>query len=237
VPKIKGEIKRWVVSVGGSLLVPDEIGVGFIRDFKDLVNREISLGKQFVIVTGGGQTSRAYQHAAREIKPEITDLDLDWVGLHATRLNGEFLRILFGDEAYYKVVTDPAEVAGLEGEELIIGAGWKPGRSSDYITVCLAENIGAEVVVNLSNIKYVYSEDPKVNPNAERFEKLSWGEYLKLIPNEWEPKLSTPFDPIASKKAKESGLDVVLAAGGEGKIENLEKLFAGEEFDGTLLHP
>jgi uridylate kinase len=235
-PKIETGVKRWVISVGGSLLVPDEIGVDFIKKFKELVNKEVSLGKQFIIVTGGGQTSRAYQQTAREIEPNLSDANLDWVGIHATRLNGEFLRILFEDRAYSKVITDPAEVAELQNEDLIIGAGWKPGWSTDYVTVCLADNIGAEVVVNLSNIKYIYSEDPKINPDAEKFEKLSWDEYLKLIPNEWSPKLSTPFDPIASKKAQESGLEVVLAAGGVGNIENLEKLFAGEEFDGTLIH-
>lgn len=54
-----------------------------------------------------------------------------------------------------------------------------------------------------------------------------------MIPEEWNPGLSTPFDPIASKMAEVEGMTVYILNG--KNISNLEKCLNGEEFLGTKI--
>ena len=65
------------------------------------------------------------------------------------------------------------------------------------------------------------------------FEKISWKEYRELIPKEWNPGLSSPFDPIASKMAEEAGIEVVIMNG--KPIDNLANYLKGEKFLGTII--
>ena len=83
------------------------------------------------------------------------------------------------------------------------------------------------------NADYVYDSDPKINPNAKKIEKISWANYRKLIPNEWNPGLNSPFDPIASKMAEETGVQVIIMNG--KPIDNFEKCLNGESFLGTVI--
>jgi uridylate kinase len=56
-----------------------------------------------------------------------------------------------GELCNQDVVTNPMEVAPLTGR-VMVAAGWKPGFSTDYDAVLLAERFKADAVLNLSNI-------------------------------------------------------------------------------------
>ena len=58
-----------ILFVGGSLIFPDEIDIGFLKDFKSLILKHVKKGKKFVIITGGGKICRKYQNAAGSITP------------------------------------------------------------------------------------------------------------------------------------------------------------------------
>ena len=47
-----------VMSVGGSLIVPDAIDTNFLSSLKALIEKETAQGRRFIIITGGGKTSR-----------------------------------------------------------------------------------------------------------------------------------------------------------------------------------
>lgn len=220
-----------VISLGGSLIVPDEIATDFLSYFRDVIEKQVKKGKRFAIATGGGRVARKYIRAAQDIRDDMTDDDLDWIGIYATRMNAHFLHHLLKDVATYDIVIDPMD-AEMRDEPVLIGAGWKPGWSSDYVSVEIANTIGADTVVNLSNVDAVYRDDPQENPDAERLDQLSWHEYRKLIPKKWSPGLSTPFDPIASERAQEYGLKAVIMG---GDLSNLENYFEGKEFEGTTI--
>lgn len=223
--------KPIVISLGGSLIVPDEIATDFLSYFRDVIEKQVKRGKRFAIVTGGGRVARKYIQAAQDIREDLTDEDLDWIGIYATRMNAHFLHHLLKDVATYDIVTDPID-AEMQDEPVLIGAGWKPGASSDHPAVAVAEAVGADTVINLSNVDAVYRDDPMENPSAEKFDSLSWDEYLKLIPKTWSPGLSTPFDPIAARRAQESGLQVIIMG---SDLSQLENYFAGEDFEGTVI--
>lgn len=223
-----------VMSVGGSLIVPDEIDTNFLTQFKTLIERQVAENRRrFVIITGGGKTARRYQEAAGSLA-ELTPEDIDWIGIHATRLNGHLLRTIFRDIAhpvvYHKLDDGIKELDA----PLIIAAGARPGNSSDYVATHYASVLGAKRLINLSNLDYVYTADPKKDLDAEKIEDIAWQDFMKLIPSEWNPGLSSPFDPVASRNAAELGIEVAQING--HKLEELEKYLNGESFVGTRIH-
>ena len=220
-----------IISLGGSLIVPDQIDVDFLKNFKELILAQIKNGKRFVIITGGGKLCRRYQDAARQISRPIND-DLDWIGIASLRLNAQLLRVIFEDKTDNRIIKNFSESFEFN-KPIIIGSAYKPGHSTDWDAVLAAKNVGAKKIINLSNADYVYDSDPKINPNAKKIEKISWANYRKLIPNEWNPGLNSPFDPIASKMAEETGVQVIIMNG--KPIDNFEKCLNGESFLGTVI--
>lgn len=222
-----------VMSVGGSLIVPDQIDTGFLKILKTFIDAETTLGRRFIIIAGGGKTARRYQEAASEVA-ELNSEDLDWMGIHATRLNGHLLRTVFRDSAHRVMVTNPDEVLDIpKSEKVIIASGYRPGCSTDLRAIQIAERVGAKKVINLSNIDYVYTADPKTDPEAKIIKTISWSDFRALIPTEWDPGLSSPFDPIAAKEAQEKNIEVAIING--SRPADLKKYLAGEEFVGTKI--
>lgn len=223
-----------VVSVGGSLLVPQGIDIGFLQRFRELILEKTRAGSSFYIVAGGGRLSRNYQEAAAQIRGQETldREDVDWLGIHSTRLNAHLLRTIFIEEAQARIIKNPTH--RFRGREnIVIGAGWKPGWSTDYCAVMAAKTLGAKRLVNLSNIDYVYTADPRKHPEAQRIERINWENFRKLIPDAWDPGLSSPFDPIAAREAQALKLEVAIMNG--ANLEAFSDYVDGKPFAGTVI--
>lgn len=211
------------------MIIPEEVDTQFLSEFKSLIESHVKSGKKFIIITGGGKICRKYQEAAGKIK-EMTPDELDWLGIYSTRFNAEFMKILFGNLAESEIILDPTLPVKTD-KPIVFGGGWKPGWSTDYDAVILAAQLGAKRIINLSNIDYAYDKDPNKFDDAKKIESISWKDYEALIPAEWNPGLSTPFDPIASRLAQKDGMEVVILNG--KNIPNLDKCLNGEFFVGT----
>lgn len=221
------------MSVGGSLIVPDQIDTDFLTKLKQFVDFETANGRRFIIIAGGGKTARRYQDAAGAVT-ELTTDDLDWMGIHATRLNGHLLRTVFRDTAHKVVITNPDEILDVSPDEkVVIASGYRPGSSTDLRAVQIGAKIGAKKVINLSNIDYVYTADPRVDETATKIETISWADFRALIPNEWDPGLSSPFDPIAAQEAEKEGIEVAIING--TNLSEVMKYLDGETFVGTKI--
>ena len=223
-----------VMSVGGSLIVPGEIDTNFLSSFKELIETETAQGRRFIIITGGGRTARKYADAAKAVS-DLDNEDLDWLGIHATRLNGHLLRTIFKDTAYPVMVTNPDDVLDIPpSAQLVVAAGYRPGASTDLRAVQIASRVTAKKVINLSNTDYVYTANPKTNADAQKIEDITWEAFRELIPKEWDPGLSSPFDPIAAKEAQALGMEVACING--SNLESLAHYLNGEAFVGTRIH-
>ncbi len=228
------KLETVVMSVGGSLIVPDQIDTTFLLKLKDFIISETANGRRFIIIAGGGKTARRYQDAAGVVS-SLESEDLDWLGLHATRLNGHLLRTIFRDLAYPMIVTNPDEVLDIpKTTPLIIAAGYRPGASTDLRAIQIADRVGAKKVINLSNTDYVYTDNPNTNPDAQKIEDISWAEFRKLIPDSWDPGLSSPFDPVAAKEAEKLGIEVAQINGDH--LEYLIDYLHDKKFIGTRIH-
>jgi uridylate kinase len=227
--------EKVVISVGGSLIVPEDgIDSQFLQQLNYFIREQLARNKnrQFFLIAGGGRTTRHYQTAARNVlRHQITDDDLDWIGIHATRLNGHLLRTIFRDIAHPVMIDDYSVIRKLV-EPVIVGAGWKPGWSTDYDAVLICKDYGVKTIVNLSNINKVYDKDPNKFKDAKPIDKISWDDFRKIVGNKWVPGMNIPFDPIAALKAQGLGLKVVLIG---RDFENIRKYFDGEEFIGTII--
>lgn len=221
-----------VLSVGGSLIVPDQIDTTFLAKIKDLISRNIKSGFSFAIIAGGGKTARRYQAAAKEVTGTLTAEDIDWIGIHSTRLNAHLLRTIFYKEAKPEIIKNPT-LPIKTNKKVIIAAGWEPGCSTDFDAVLLAKNLGAKKLVNLSNIDYVYTADPRTDKTATPIKEISWKKFRAIIPKKWDPGLNSPFDPIASKEADKLGMEVVIMNG--AKLDELQNYLDGQTFVGTKI--
>lgn len=223
-----------VMSVGGSLIVPGQIDTVFLANLKTFIDTQTSEhARRFIIIAGGGRTARNYQEAAATVS-NLNAEDLDWMGIHATRLNGHLLRTVFRDSAHRVMVTNPDEILDVpKSEKVVIAAGYRPGSSTDLRAVQIAEKLGATKVINLSNIDYVYTADPRTNPEATKIENISWTDFRALIPSEWDPGLSSPFDPIAAKVAERDNIEVAIING--ERLEEVVKYLEHQTFIGTRI--
>lgn len=220
-----------IISLGGSTVVPDLPNPTFINNFRDLILGWINKNKRFFIIVGGGKTCRRYQEALSKTI-DATNEELDWIGIYTTHLNAELVKLSFRDKAFKDIITDPSVIPTIK-EDVIIGAGWEPGCSTDMDAVLTAEKLDAKKIINISNIDYIYDTDPNINPNAKKFENLTWDEYRLLINSEWKSGMNTPFDPIASKKAQELGIEVYFISGSD--LKSLENCINNLPFVGTTI--
>jgi len=223
-----------VVSLGGSIVAPDSVDTEFLKSFVSVVESFLAADekRRFIFVVGGGGPARTWQRAYREVAGGGKDDQADWIGIMATRLNAQLLKAVLGDWCTQDVVVDPTQVGPFVGR-VLVAAGWKPGFSTDYDAVLLAERFQADKVVNLSNIAKVYTDDPRTNPAATPIDVISWAEFRKIVGDEWTPGKNVPFDPVASRHAAKIGLKVVCAAGKD--LPNLRNILSGKPFVGTSI--
>ncbi|MEM3369593.1 MAG: UMP kinase [Candidatus Micrarchaeia archaeon] len=225
---------KFVISVGGSLVVPDSVDTKFLSAFRELIIKRVSSKPsfRFILICGGGKTARIYQSAAKELT-EISEDDLDWIGIHATRLNAHLIKTILGNICYKRVLKDPREKVDFGKKKVIVAAGWKPGFSTDYDAVIFAKTYGIKNIINLTNVDYVYDKNPKQFKDARPFKEISWKYYRKLVGDKWSPGLNAPFDPVAAKEAEKLGLTVYILNG--NNMKNLENLLEGKAFIGTII--
>jgi len=113
-----------------------------------------------------------------------------------------------------------------------VAAGWKPGRSTDFMAVRLAIQIKAGSIINITNTPYVYDKDPKRHRDAKPIRAMTWNEFIGIVGEKWEPGMNMPFDPVASRLARQHGLRVIIAS---SNIRNLKGILEGKEFKGTRI--
>lgn len=223
--------KNIVISVGGSLIAPEagKIDYLFLKKLIKLIN-ENNHKYRFILVAGGGKVARNYIKSANKVV-NISDKQADWLGISATRLNANLIKTILDNKAYKDIIKEPSD--DIKTNKILVAGGYKPGRSSDDMAVSLAIQHKAEIVINMTNIDYVYDKDPSKYKEAKKLTEVSWNNFLDIIGREWEPGKNTPFDPIASKLAKKEGIKVVILNG--KNINDLKKYLNKENFKGTII--
>lgn len=229
--------KRVLIKLSGEALAgEDKFGVNPEMTAKTAAQiKEIhDQGVQIAIVVGGGNFFRG------RTGKNIDRATADYMGMLATVMNALALQdslLSIGCDA--KVMTaieirDMAEGYSRrnaldyldENKVVIFGGGTgSPFFSTDTTAALRAAEMNAEVILLAKNIDAVYSADPNVNPDAERYEELT---YMDIVEKELRV-----MDLTAATLCKDNDIQLyVFAMAEEG---NLMKVINGENV-GTLIH-
>ncbi|MBI1974973.1 MAG: UMP kinase [Parcubacteria group bacterium] len=224
---------KWkVIALGGSVVRPDKINVRFLGRFRHFLKPFLRDGYKFVIVIGGGRLSREYQEAARKIV-SVPYEDLDWIGIHATRINAHLLRTIFRQEAHPAVIDNPEKHFSAGKYHLIFASGSRPGWSTDYIAARLTGRFGTKEFIVAGRPAYVYDKDHAKFRDAKPIPRLTWRHYQKICGAKWRPGLHAPVDPVAAKFAKAHRLRAIVVRGTD--LKNLARVLRGNSFKGTIV--
>ena len=232
----EGKKETIVIALGGSIIISQQIQTYFLKRFRAALLPLLE-GRRFIIVAGGGTICRNYLKAASAIL-SLSDEDKDWLGIHSTRLNAQLLRTIFVDEAYPVVIDNPLRPIP-KGDwnkfSLFFASGWKPGWSTDYVAVRLAQRFGASKMIIATKIPYVYTRDVAKHKNAKPIPDITWKKYRGLVDEKWSPGMKVPVDPIAARYAQHTHMNIVVVRG--TNLKNLRNVILGKPFFGTVIHP
>lgn len=218
-----------IISLGGSVIVPDGVDYAFLRKFKKLI---LSLAKKrkAVICTGGGKTARNYIQALE--KEGLSRHNRDLMGIEATRLNAKLVSSFLLGSA--EIPTTSKEIKNmLERRRIVICGGLRPGITSDGTTAEIARFLKAKSFVNITNVKGLYNKDPKKYKDAKFIPKINYKEFTKMMRKVKEkPGQHFILDSLATKIIQKSKIKAIIL----GKnLRNLENYLKGRHFIGTII--
>jgi len=221
--------EKIVISLGGSLVFPqkDKIDFSFLKKLKKIILFLLKRKKKIALVVGGGKIARIYQKALLSFDPN--QKRADEIGIILTRANAFLVKSLFQEKAEFLNWQDKIFFK----KRIIVFGGKKPGFSTDYCTVLLAKMLKVKKVINLSNVDFIYTKDPRKFKDAKPIKEERWEKIEKILGKKWRPGLSLPFDPLAFKLAKKERMILYFLNG--RKIKNLKRFFQGKKFKGTKI--
>lgn len=223
---------RVVLSLGGGTINPE--GTPDVETIRKLAKVILDSPHSFGIVTGGGRVARVYAQAARELG--ANEFEADEVAVITTRQNAKLMITALGDKCYPKVVDDFDEAAQASyDKKVVIMGGTIPGITTDTDSVLLAEKLHATRLVNISNVDAIYDSNPRTNPNAKKFPKMTHEELAALANVSDTRKAGTNFvfDLLACKLAARSKLELHFVSG--KNLDDLKKAIDGKSHNGTVV--
>ena len=221
-----------MISIGGSVLVPGDPDPDYLAQLAKLL-LGLSLSRKLFAVTGGGKISRFYIQTGRALGAR--ERRLDELGIEVTRMNARLLAIALGNRANPEPATTYAEAGRLARRfGVVLMGGTAPGWTTDRVAASLARFVGATRLVNATSVDGVYSEDPKVNPRATRFERITYAKLVDLM-GEGHARAgpSVVFDPVAARVIAKAGIPLLVVHGRD--LAALRNAIVGEAFHGTTV--
>lgn len=222
-----------VLSLGGSILLP-EIHQPNIKPYISVLTK-ISTKYRLFVVVGGGGTARQYITLARSF--DADDAFSDELGILVTRLNAMLLIGALGEHAYPKVPENHTEALCAAGSgKIVVMGGITPGQTTDAVAAVLAERVQASLFINLTAVDGIYSADPRKDPKAERYEKMTAAELLKVVVGQQAVAgVNTVMDIVAVKMVERCGIPLLVMNGSNPDLL-IETLESGK-ITGTLVSP
>lgn len=226
------EKKVIVLSLGGSLIVPDEINISLLEKFRQIIKKHESKYK-FVIVCGGGSIARKYIKALRESNK--SDYLQSMSGIAVTRLNARFMTYFFGKDSSSGIPHDMIEVKNLLKKNNIVFCGalrYADRETSDGTAAKLAKYFNCEFI-NLTLVSGLYTANPLTHKNARFIPEISWREFLKKANAiKYQPGQHFVLDQHAAEIIQKHKIKTYILG---KKLRNLNNLLSGKKFKGTII--
>lgn len=230
--------KRVMLKLSGESLMGDqEFGISpemlthYASQIKGLIDRDIEVA----IVIGGGNIFRGLnaQHSG------IARVQGDYMGMLATCINGMALQSALETAGMYTRLISAIEMRQIaepyirrrairhleKGRVVIFSAGTgSPYFTTDSAAALRANEINAEVILKGTRVDGIYSSDPEKNPNATKYDKITFNKVIELGLN--------VMDMTAFTMCQENNLPIVVFDINDPT--NLVRIIEGEHV-GTLV--
>lgn len=230
--------KRILLKLSGEALMgPQDYGIdpGTLRFFAEEIESVVSLGVEVGIVIGGGNIYRGIAAAAQGIHKASGDQ----MGMLATMINSLALQNILEQRGVQTRLASAIEMNQIaepyirrrcmrhleKGRVVILGAGTgHPYFTTDTAAALRAVEIEADVIIKGTRVDGVYDSDPEKNPDAFRFQEIS---YLDVLTRDLRV-----MDLTAITLCRENNLPIIVF--NINTPGNLRRLVLGEEV-GTLV--
>lgn len=228
--------KRVLLKLSGEALAGEQktgVNVETVGKICDKVKEIVEMGVEVGIVVGGGNFWRGRNGHQME------RTTADYMGMLATAMNGLALQDALEARGIFTRVQTAIEMREIaepfiqrkaekhlnKGRVVVFACGTgHPYFTTDTAAVLRATEIGAEIILLGKAIDAVYSDDPKVNPNAERYSEISYMDVLE--------KDLKVMDSTATAMCRDNKMPLLVF--GIDDPENIVRAVKGEKI-GTIV--
>ena len=189
-----------------------------------------SVDGQFAIAVGGGTIAKAYIESARRFTKN--NFDLDEIGIAVTKTNARLVSLAV--KGRYAENLDQAIEFLEEGAKIVVIGGTEPGQTSDAVACLLAEEMDADRMVNLSDVKGIYDKNPK-SRGAKLIKAMTHKALVKMTEkhDKRRPRENFIFDLVGANILNRSKIEAHFVSGYSEK--EIRRAIMGETHGGTVI--
>ena len=218
-----------VISIGGSVILSDDIGITYFEELANLLKKKCKQYKIYIIV-GGGKTARTYIKLGRKL--DLDEQTLDQIGIEITRTNARLLTNII-DISNENIPSTTDEAKKIDKPIVIMG-GTTPGHSTDMVGAELAEKTNAIKYIIATNVDGVYDKDPNKFSDAKQLKEISIDKLIKKYGTNWEAAgKNVVIDGPSLEIIKRAKIPTFVLNG--KKLDQLENAIANKQFEGTTI--
>ncbi len=223
-----------VLSLGGSMIIQENINTIFLDLFKKILKSNTSKYK-FVVVCGGGSTARKYISGLENTKISSKTFHQGLLGIASTRLNARFMTYFFGEDANKGIPHDLKEVKNMLKKHDIVFCGalrYAPNETSDGTSAKLADYLETEFI-NITDVNGLYDKNPKTHKNAKFISNITWNEFNKRANiSKFTPGQHFVLDQSASEMILKNRIKTYIVG---TNLNNLNNILKNRKFVGTII--
>ena len=228
------EKRVMVISLGGSLIVPEDVNFKLLKNFIKTLRKHYNKWK-FVIVCGGGSIARKYIEILKH-EHRASEKELSLAGIRVTRLNALILMELFGKKEANDVL--PMTMKSVKNDlrknkVVVCGAlRYAEKSTSDGTAAKLAHFLGSEFI-NMTNVRGLFSANPITNKNAKFIPQESWKKFDERANNiKYHSGQHFVLDQKAATMIHKDKIKTYIIG---QDIRNIDKILTGKKFIGSLI--
>ncbi len=226
-------MKKLVLSLGGSVIAPDDVDYKFLKKFKKTILKFTKKYK-FIIVCGGGKTARRYIYSLKKLKKDEKTQSI--IGIEVTRLNARLLMHIFGTQANNHLPFNMKQVNNLLKKNNIVlcgGLRYANDETSDSTSAKLSSYFKTDFI-NITAVDGLFNKDPNKHKNAKLIQSISWNDFYKLAnKTEFKPGQHFILDQNASKIIMENRIKTHIIG---PSMRNFKRLLNNKSFRGTTIY-
>ncbi|MEK6913390.1 MAG: UMP kinase [Nanoarchaeota archaeon] len=221
-----------VLSLGGSLIIPENIETRFLQEFKKTIIKNTNNYK-FIIVCGGGSIARKYISALREVG--ISEKLQSLSGISATRMNARFMNYFFNLNPEYGIPHTMRLLRKYIKKQDVVFCGaleYKPNQTSDSTATEIAKKFKT-IFINLTDVQGLHDKNPKQYKDAKLIPKISWKDFNKMANKiKFKPGQHFVLDQTAAKMIMKNRITTYILGRDMNQLENVLR---NKKFKGTII--